>query len=172
MAPPFIHEMAQSENLLPFLLGQHRAHVAIPAIRDEYGKWTILGPTEIGRQGFTRTARRFRTIDERLLQAGKGKPLQERVDERHKLTRQVFGDEGHLVVAGAGGKHICAAYVSIDAAKDLVIDQTLYWQVIAEDGEAWYRVGMLNSHAMTEAITRSIPGERSVSVISMRYRTV
>ena len=66
VAPEFIHTMAQSENLLPFLLGQHRAPVAIPAVRDDQGGWTVLETTEIGRMGFTRTARRFRSIDERL----------------------------------------------------------------------------------------------------------
>ena len=111
VAPKFIHHMAQSENLLPFLLGQHRAPVAIPAVRDDLGEWTILETTEIRRMGFTRTARRFRSIDERLKGAGKGQTLQSRVDERRKLTKQTFGSDGYLVVAGAGGKYICAACV-------------------------------------------------------------
>ena len=172
VAPEFIHHMAQSENLLPFLLGQHRAPVAIPAVRDDLGEWTILETSEIRRMGFTRTARRFRSIDERLRQAGQGKTLQSRVDERRKLTRQTFGSEGYLVVAGAGGKYICAACVSLEEGSDLVVDQTLYWQVLTDAGEAWYRVGMLNSHAMTEAITPFNPkgafGERHIH--SLPYR--
>ena len=172
VAPEFIHHMAQSENLLPFLLGEHRAPVAIPAVRNNLGEWTILETPEIRRMGFTRTARRFRSIDERLRRAGQGKTLQSRIDERRKLTRQTFGSEGYLVVAGAGGKYICAACVSLEEASDLVVDQTLYWQVFADAGEAWYRVGMLNSHAMTEAITPFNPkgafGERHIH--SLPYR--
>ncbi len=172
VAPAFIHYMAQSENLLPFLLGQHRAPVAIPAVRDDLRKWTILETTEIRRMGFTRTARRFRSIDERLRRVGKGKPLQSRVDVRHKLTSQTFGTEGYLVVAGAGGKYICAACVSLEEASDLIVDQTLYWQVFADAAEAWYRVGMLNSYAMTEAIIPFNPkgtfGERHIH--SLPYR--
>ena len=172
VAPEFIHTMAQSENLLPFLLGQHRAPVAIPAVRDDQGGWTVLETTEIGRMGFTRTARRFRSIDERLRRAGQGKTLQSRVDERHKLTRQTFGSEGYLVLAGAGGKYICAACISLEEASDLIVDQTLYWQVIADAGEAWYRVGMLNSHAMTEAVTPFNPkgafGERHIHALPYR----
>ena len=172
VAPAFIYHMAQSENLLPFLLGQYRAPVAIPAVRDELGEWTMLETTEIRRMGFTRTARRFRSIDERLKRAGQGKPLQSRVDERRKLTRQTFGSEGYLVVAGAGGKYICAACVSLEEASDLVVDQTLYWQVLADAAEAWYRVGVLNSYAMTEAIIPFNPkgafGERHIH--SLPYR--
>ena len=172
VAPRFIHHMAQSENLLPFLLGQHRAPVAIPAVRDDLGEWTILETTEIRRMGFTRTARRFRRIDERLKGAGKGNPLQSRVDERGKLTKQTFGSDGYLVVAGAGGKYICAACVPLEEASDLVVDQTLYWQVLSDAAEAWYRVGMLNSHAMTEAVIPFNPkgafGERHIH--SLPYR--
>ena len=96
VAPEFIHHMAQSENLLPFLLGEHRAPVAIPAVRDDRGGWTVLETTEIRRMGFTRTARRFRNIDERLRRVGQGKTLQSRVDERRKLTRQTVWFRGIL----------------------------------------------------------------------------
>ena len=172
VAPDFIYVMAQSENLLPFLLGRHRAPVAIPAVRDDLGEWTILGNTEIRRLGYTHTARRFQRINERLMRVGQGKTLQSRVDERRKLIKQHFGSEGYLVVSGAGGKYICAACVSLEETSDLVVDQTLYWQVIADAGEAWYRVGMLNSHAMTEAITPFNPrgsfGERHIH--SLPYR--
>nr|WP_145924096.1 hypothetical protein [Halomonas elongata] len=37
-------------------------------------------------------------------------------------------------------------------ATQLVIDQTLYWQVVTEEAEAWFRTGILNSTALTEAI--------------------
>ena len=172
VAPSFIHRMAQSENLLPFLLGEHLTPVAIPATRNASGQWTILDHTEIRRLGFTRTARRFRSIDERLRQAGKGKLLHERVDERNKLTRQVLTREGFLVVAGAGGKYICAACVSLWDVPNLVVDQTLYWQIIPSADEAWYRVGMLNSYAMTEAITPFNPqgafGERHIHALPYR----
>ena len=171
-APQFIHEMAQSENLLPFLLGQHRAPIAIPAVRDNCGGWTILEPAEIRRLGFTQTARRFQTINARLQQVGQGKSLQARIDERHKLTRQVLGCTGHLILAGAGGKHICSACIPLEESLDLVIDQTLYWQVVADAGDAWYRVGMLNSHAMTEAISPFNPkgafGERHIHALPYR----
>lgn len=169
--PRFIYRMAQSENLLPFVLGECCAPIAIPAVRSN-ATWTMYETADIRRMGFVRTARRFDAINKRLQQAGQGKTLQERIDERGKLRKQVFGEEGQLVVAGAGGKHICAACLPVEEATDLVIDQTLYWQVITNAEEAWYHVGMLNSHALTEAVTPFNPkgafGERHIHALPYR----
>ena len=140
VAPQFIYRMAQSENLLPYLLGEHCAPVALPTLRDGSGAWEIYDEADIRRMGFTQTARRFRVINDKLTKVGKGKSVQERIDERGKLTKQVLGDSGSLLLAGAGGKHICAAMVPVSDAQDLVIDQTLYWQVVADQDEAWFRI--------------------------------
>ena len=172
IAPRFIHHMAQSENLLPFVLGEHCAPIALPAIRDDDGIWKIYDEADIRRMGFTETARRFRTINDRLETVGQGKSLQERVDERGKLTKQVLGDTGYLIVVGAGGKHVCAACIPLAGGSDLAVDQTLYWQVIQNEEEAWFRVGMLNSHAITEAIMPFNPrggfGERHIHALPYR----
>lgn len=172
VAPRFIYRMAHSENLLPFLLGEHCPPIAIPAIRGDGGSWQVHGTSEIRRMGYLQTARRFEIINTRLRNVGRGKVLQERIDERGKLTRQQFGSAGHLVIAGAGGKHICAACLSVTDALDLVIDQTLYWKVFAEADEAWFVVAMLNSQAMTEAIMPFNPkgnfGERHIHTLPYR----
>lgn len=172
VAPEFIHRMAQSENLLPFVLGEHKAPVALPALRNADGAWTVLDETDIRGMGFIETARRFRAINKKLANVGKGATLQERIDERHKLSKQVLGDIGCLVLAGAGGKHICAACLPVSEASDLVIDQTLYCQVIAEAQHAWFLTGMLNSASMTQAILHFNPkgafGERHIHALPYR----
>jgi SAM-dependent methyltransferase len=172
VAPAFIYRIAQSENLLPFLLGEYRAPIAIPALRDATGAWHVYDEAAIRGMGFTQTARRFRAINQRLAQVGKGNSLQQRIDERYKLSKQVLGDTGYLVVAGAGGKSTCAACIPVEMARDLVIDQTLYWQVMPGEDEARFFVAMLNSHAMTEAITPFNPkgafGERHVHALPYR----
>lgn len=152
VAPSFIHRMAQSENLLPFVLGDDRAPVAIPASRDAAGTWQIYEPAEIRRMGFTNTARRFTAINARLASVGAGNTLEYRINVRNKLSNQQFGHAGCLVLSGAGGKHICAACLPLTEADELVIDQTLYWQVVPDEDEAWFRTGVLNSSALTEAI--------------------
>jgi hypothetical protein len=151
VAPRFIFSMAQSENLLPLVLGVHRAPLALPAQRAADGTWTVLDESEIRRLGFTQTARRFAAINQKLKAVGKGKTLQERIDERGKLSKQVFGPDGFLILAGAGGKNICAACIPLTEAKGLIVDQTLYWKVVKDAAEAWFQIGMLNSAALTEA---------------------
>jgi len=172
VAPRFIFRMAQSENLLPFVLGTHRAPIALPAERTPSEGWRIYDEAEIRRQGFIETARRFQAINAKLTKIGQGKTIQQRIDERGKLGKQVFGDQGMLIVAGAGGKHICAACLPTSEAQELIVDQTLYWKIIENADEAWFYVGMLNSHALTEAIAPFNPkgafGERHIH--SLPYR--
>ena len=172
VAPSFIYRMAQSNNLLPFHLGAHRAPVAIPARRDYLGVFRLCDDGEVRRMGHIRTARRFRAINAKLVHVTRRDTLQELIDERGKLTKQVFGAGGYLMVVGAGGKHICAACLLRFGAQDLVIDQTLYWKVFARSGEAWFYVAMLNSRAMTEAIMPFNPsgafGERHIHALPYR----
>src|SRR5690606_31111106 len=172
VAPRFIHRLAQSENLLPFVLSPHRGYVALPALRSASGAWSILDEATIRRQGFTHTARRFATINQKLAGIGKGKSLQERIDERGKLSKQVFGASGYLILTGAGGKIICAACIPVSLASDIVIDQTLYWKVVDNEDDAWYQVGMLNSAALTNATLTFNPkgefGERHLHTLPYR----
>ena len=152
IAPHFIYCIAQSENLLPFVLGPHEAPIAIPATRDGEGTWSIHDPAEIRRMGFTRTARRFDEINKNLKAVGQGNALQYRINLRNKLFNQVFPNEGYIVLSGAGGKHICATCVPIDKLRNVVVDQTLYWLWVSNEEDAWFLTGMLNSNALTEAI--------------------
>ena len=151
VAQQFIYRLAQSANLLPFVFGRHWVPIAIPACRDEQGVWQIYEPKDIRRMGFTRTARRFAKIDERLATIGDS-TLADRIDLRRKLSVQNFGDNGFIVLSGAGGKDICAACLPVDQAANFVVDQTLYWQVVSNEADAWFRIGILNSTALTEAI--------------------
>lgn len=172
VAKDFIYPMAQSENLLPYLFGDSCAPVALPYLRDDAGIWKDCSISDIRRLGFTETARRFNSINERLATVGQGKLLHDRIDERGKLTKQIFGTNGFLVLSGAGGKYICAALIPVSDAQRLVVDQTLYWQVIADENEAWFRVAMLNSHSLTVAISPFNPkgdfGERHLHTLPYR----
>ena len=152
VAPDYLFEIAQSENLLPFVFGPHRAPIAIPARRQSDGSWLIQTVSEIRRSGHRQTAERFKKINDKLSASGESNDLQTRIDVRFKLTNQNLGTEGHLVLSGAGGTYICAACLSVSEASKLVIDQTLYWQVVSDPDDAWFRTGMLNSSALTDAI--------------------
>lgn len=172
VAPRFIHYIAQSENLLPFVLGPHRAPIAIPAYRDTAGKWQVRVPADIRRMGFTETARRFDRVDS-ALRSIDGTSLASRIDVRGKLSSQCFGAEGFVVLFGAGGTYICAACLPGAEASTLVIDQTLYWQSVPDEDNAWYRTGVLNSSALTQAILPFNPkgnfGPRHIHTLPSRF---
>ncbi len=160
VAPCFIHRMVQSLNLLPFILDGNFVHIAIPARRGDGGQWEILEAAAIRTEGFSQTARRFQTIDRAMKQNEVVKPLNEKINERGKLSRQVFPSDQYLVVNGAGGGIACAACLPLAQHEGIVVDQTLYWNLVASEDEAWYRIGFLNTDALTEAVREfNPPGE-------------
>ena len=152
VAPEFVHRMVQSLNLLPFVCLGPFPTLAIPARRTATGAWQMLNPATIRTEGHRQTALRFERIDQALAAAGVVRPLFEKIDERNKLSAQVFLPGQYLVLTGAGGGIACAAVLPVAGHEDFVIDQTLYWKVVNDEREAWYRVGVLNSASVTEAI--------------------
>jgi hypothetical protein len=156
VAPCFIHRMVQSLNLLPFMLDGNFVQVAIPARRDDEGHWEIMDAAAIRTAGLGQTARRFQRIDRAMADDGVVKPLHEKIDERRKLSLQVFPADQYLVLNGAGGGVACAAMLAISEALDIVVDQTLYWSLVDTEDEAWYRVGLINTDAL-RAIREFVP---------------
>lgn len=156
-APCFVHRMVQSLNLLPFTTDSNFTRIAIPARRGDDGRWETMDAAAIRTAGFAETARRFQRIDRAMSRDGVVKPLHEKIDERHKLTLQVFPQGKFLVVNGAGGGVACAAMLRVAEHPDVVVDQTLYWSLVATEAEAWYRVGLMNTDALTEAIQEFNP---------------
>lgn len=172
VAPQFLYRIAQSENLLPFVFGDHCAPIALPAMRAANGAWTIYSDIDIGRMGLTQSAHWFGAVNAELKKAGQGKPIQERIDVRNKLSKQVIGESGHLIFGGAGGKYVCAATLPVADAHDIAIDQTLYWKIVPTLDEARFLVGLLNSEALTRAILPFNPkgdfGERHIHTLPYR----
>ena len=152
VAPQFLFRMVQSLNLLPFVCLEPYAPIALPARRRETGAWDTLDVATIRTLGFRQSALRFERINLALVEDRVVRPLFEKIDERNKLSMQVFPAGHHLVLTGAGGGVACAATIPVDGNPDVVIDQTLYWRLVASQQEAEYRVGLLNSLAITEAI--------------------
>ena len=156
-APCFIHRMVQSRNLLPFMLDGNFTKIAIPARRDNEGHWEIMDAGAIRTAGFTQTARRFRRIDRAMAANDVVKPLHEKIDERGKLGLQVFPQDQFLVLNGAGGGVACAAMLRLAVLPDIVVDQTLYWGLVVTQDEAWFRVGLMNTDSLTQAIREFNP---------------
>ena len=93
----------------------------------------------------------------------------ERVDtDRKKLSGQGWTAQDWLVLASAGGKLPCAAYIRGDQIPcgKTVIDQTLYWGCVTTEDEAIYITALINSQAVIEVIKAHQPrgafGERHI----------
>lgn len=157
VAPAFVHRMAQSLNLLPFATDGHFVPIAIPARRNVRGRWEIVNAAEMRTVGLTQTARYFQRVDEALEATVGGKLLADRINERNKLVAQDFEPGQFLVLNGAGGGVVCSAVLAVDRDNDIVIDQTLYWKAVTSRDEAYYRMGLMNSDAITEAVRPLVP---------------
>jgi hypothetical protein len=75
----------------------------VPARRQNSGTWELLNNGDIRTFGFRETAKRFQRIDAAIARDEAGDPLAERINERNKLTAQVFPEDQYLVFSGAGG---------------------------------------------------------------------
>ena len=88
--------------------------------------------------------------------------------DRKKLSVQRWNDDDWIIVASAGGKLPCAAYVrgKIIPCDKTIIDQTLYWAKVSNEDEAIYIVGLVNCPAVKDLIQAFQPrgsfGERHV----------
>jgi hypothetical protein len=85
---------------------------------------------------------------------GKIESLFNLINVRNKLTQQIIAPSGYLVLTGAGGGNVCAAYIDLQQqdASRLIIDQTLYWTLVETEDEAIYLTGLLNSEAINLVI--------------------
>lgn len=92
---------------------------------------------------------------------------------RNKLVQQVFRTGNYLVVYGAGGANICAAYMKINQNDDIIVDQTLYWTIVDTEDEAQYISAVLNCPSLTDTISSFQPqgifGKRHIHTLPLEY---
>lgn len=161
-----VFDVLLSHHLTPFDIGDGAKGI-LPITKDAGGTWRAMSLTEIALIG-SATANTFNTV---LAALGAGVTPQSYFDrietDRKKLTKQSWG-AGWFVFMGAGGSNVCAAYAptSCFSHDKSVIDQTLYWAVVATEDEAVYLTGLLNSVAINQVIREFQPrgqfGERHV----------
>lgn len=142
-------------------------------IKKEGGKWTKLSNREIISKGaIVQNAFEaiFKTIDPIN---GNVDSLFSLLDVRGKLSQQVLPSTGFIVMTGAGGKNVCAAYLNLDdenvVTDRLIIDQTIYWTHVDTEEEAIYLTGLFNSEAINGIIQEFQPrgafGERHIHTL-------
>ncbi len=157
----FVFDVLLSKHVVPFEITSP-ARGLLPFERDDAGRWRPVLDTRLAASPQAKAA-----FDEILRELGRaeGHPMTVQdyfraVDTNYrKLDAQLFGDTGYLVVFGAGGSYVTAAYAPLSEinADRLIVDQTLYWTVAQTEDEAFYLTGLLNSPALDRAIAEFQP---------------
>lgn len=153
--PKFFFDVLMSNHLTPFdLITPAKGFLPI---NNDSNTWTPVTNPIISASG-TSTIRAFTKFF--TVAGGDSQTFFNTIDTpRRKLRCQTFPDEGWLVVMGAGGEVVCAAYKDLNSFDQtrLIIDQTLYWVVVPDENEAIYITGLLNSEAVNLVIRQFQP---------------
>lgn len=146
-----------SKHLVPFNVAPP-AEAFLPLQRAATGSLQAVSGTQLSATTTANAA-----FDEILAAHGEGFTIGKYVanleSQFKKLSAQRYPTTGYLVLYGAGGTSPCAAYLSLESvdATRLIVDQTLYWSVVAGEDEATYIVGLFNSDAVERAIREYQP---------------
>jgi hypothetical protein len=153
----FVFDVLMSNHLTPFDIVEP-AKALLPIQKGLTGIWEPVTSTLLATQGAARQA--FARILSAISPSTSPADFFEMLDtKRKKLTAQIIQPIGWLVIMGAGGDYVCAAYSNMAnfAVDKLIIDQTLYWVVVSSEDEAMYLTGSLNSDAVNEVIKEFQP---------------
>jgi hypothetical protein len=143
-----LFEVVTSNLLTPFSIATP-LKALLPIQRNAEGTWSPLSEQTLATKG-AGTIGAFdqlkQAIDSDTATAG----LWALIDVRRKLSQQRLAPGQFLVLYGAGGSIPCAAFLHLDdaTAARLIIDQTLYWVMVATEDEALYLTGLFNSPAV------------------------
>jgi len=171
----YVFHVLMSKMLSPFHLA-HSAKAFLPLKRNDSGEWTPTSEFDLSRDAADASAlRAFKQIAKEIAKLDDVAPeaifegMWRRLNFRNKIGKQsIIDGEGYLVLTGAGGSDICAAFLDlrINSHNKLLIDQTLYWALVSTEEEALYLTGLLNSDAANELIKAFQPrgqqGERHI----------
>lgn len=153
----FIFDVLMSNHLTSFDIIDP-AKALLPIQKSSSGTWQPVTTTFLATQGTARQT--FARIFSTLRADFNTTDFFNMIDSnRRKLTAQLVPNSGWLVLMGAGGDYVCAAYTDITNmnVEKLIIDQTLYWVVTPTQEEAIYLAGALNSDAVNEVIKEFQP---------------
>jgi len=156
-----VYDALISKHLVHFELAGP-AQALLPFERTADGKWRPVTNIKLATSP-TAQAVFAEICDAVSAETGKSFTLahyQAKLDTRHKLVAQrAVDDRGFLVVYGAGGGLIAAAFAPLtrfDVGR-LVIDQTLYSLIVDSEDEAVYTTGLFNSRAIDTLINEFKP---------------
>lgn len=161
------HQILLSNVVTPFVVGEMPL-AFLPICESSNNGWRRMSYEE--KVMLDRTDNNLISTIQEQFQKEKGDykaDFYDSINWRRKLEIQKFSNKGYLVVYGAGGKYVCAAYLNLSTFKTLpIVDQTLYWYVTQEEDEAIFITALLNSKMLTKSISVFQPkgkfGERHI----------
>lgn len=148
----YIFDAFISKHLSPFYMSAP-AKVLMPG-KKVNGQWRAIAATDRALMNAS-TSYVFNQIEEdENTPASLDTYLNDSINIYGKLEKQNFTSKNWMVLSSASGANPCAAYISLEEFDRgrLIIDQTLYWYLADSEIEAIYIVGLLNSHALSDAI--------------------
>lgn len=157
----YFFDVLISKHVLPFDIADP-AEAFLPFQRTSDGSWRAASPTRLAatptaEAAFAEIFDAIGDVEDATVTAS---TYFDYVDTpRRKLSQQVFPSQGYLVLFGAGGTYVSAAYAPLtrfDTSR-LIIDQTLYWAIFSTEEEALYVSGLFNSPALEHTIAEFQP---------------
>lgn len=147
----YLYNCFISKHLSPFSVAKP-AKVILPGKKID-GRWKGLTDDEIALLN-SGTSYVFSEI-EAASKMSLSVLFDQKINIRNKMDKQNFALARWLVLSNAGGTNPCVAYVDLNKLekKKLIIDQTLYWYLAESEEEALYIAGILNSAALSVAIS-------------------
>lgn len=165
----YMYDCLISKHLSPFFISSS-AKVLIPG-KKEKGIWGELTEEDIASMN-SGTSFVFKEIS-RECEVSLPQ-LFAKINILDKLKNQTFSGKRWLVLSNAGGGHPCAAILDLNNLniEKLIVDQTLYWYLTQSKKEAVYIAGLLNSSALSAAISEFQPqggfGARHIHTIPFK----
>lgn len=144
-----------SHHVMPFNVSEP-ADAFLPIIRNLEGDFHAIREASLAIRGSSvREAIRSLTAELDITVTD----YYEKLNYRNKLNPQKFDEGTFLILAGAGGSYVCSGYVGLSKfdPQKVIVDQTLYWYQTANEDEALYIVGLLNSEALNSSIAEFQP---------------
>lgn len=151
----FFQDVLLSKHLSPFHVSQPDKAL-LPFVRTAGASWRPLTENELSRDAdlgsvMTACLEKFAVVIPK--HGATAESALEYVNtKRQKLQGQCYETGELLVVFPASGSDLCAGLVRT-ASSNLIVDQTLYCARVANEDEAYFLLGMLNSPQINEAIT-------------------
>jgi len=147
----YLFTTVTSNVVLPFLILEEQLPTIVLPIQCEDGEISLMTNENLIDSGDDETADWFSRISHEASYSED--ELLTKINVRNKLTDQNFTNYNFTIHYGAGGSKPCAGILRMNGLEyPFIAEQTTYVLGTNNEDEAFYLIGILNSHALSRAI--------------------